>query len=212
MTYLALAKVWIHLQPRLDTSNIIREILGQYALSVAGKQSEIVRALSFRFVVWMKVIFDMQRTYSQSAGPSTASIPYLVHPRLLFAAIYKIVDIRSQVYGDVSEVDSVYLEHRCFVAQVLLSGLRALLLRKGEFSATEILGIRQEVSNWVSHSSLEETVLKRCLDAITYIPSSPGASGRSNIHKPACDILERELLEKSRISVRPHISCKSHAV
>ncbi|KAH0542302.1 hypothetical protein FGG08_003329 [Glutinoglossum americanum] len=207
MTHLILAKVLMLLQPRIDASNILFEILGRYTLSVAGKPPEVVRALSFRVVVWIKAIFDLQRTCLQSAKQLSIFDTQLIHPCLLFAVIRKIVDIRSQVYGGVSE--SEILEHRCFLAQAVLSGLRTLLLRDGSFSATEISDIRRDVSHWQStaHVGLESAILEWCLNAIDHVRSALETTGHSSICRPACTIPK---LGCSQTSVSLCISGKAH--
>jgi hypothetical protein len=87
MTHLALTRVWSHLQSRVDTSNILCEVLGEHALSTVGKPLEIVRDKSFTLVVCIKVIFNLQRTFAQSSNPSPASLSHLVPARVLLAAI-----------------------------------------------------------------------------------------------------------------------------
>ncbi len=50
-----LARVWILLQERIDTSNIISEIIGHFALSFVGRSPSATHY--FSFFVWIKVIF-----------------------------------------------------------------------------------------------------------------------------------------------------------
>src|SRR5215471_376792 len=96
MTHIDLAKVWVHLQSRGNTTNILREILGELALRVDGKRPETVFELSLRFTAWIKVIFDMQRTYLQGTNLSAVPCGRLIPPSDLLTAIQKVVDIKQR--------------------------------------------------------------------------------------------------------------------
>jgi hypothetical protein len=201
----AIVEVWSLLQSRRDTTNLLRELVGDYTLSVTGKPVQTILALSFRLLVWIKVIFDMQRTYSQNIDPSFESKSKLIDPSTLFATIRHIIDIQYRVYGRQAGVSEEYLSQRCFIAGVVLSGLRALLLREGSFPPDEVEDMRAHISEWRTKARrlyLEVSILDKCQYALDSMLSSEEAVGTSDIlvHRPACDVLE---LPDSEDIVRP---------
>lgn len=191
--YDGLAKVWILLQTRVDMTSIVREIIGHFALSLVGSSPSI--DLSFSFFIWIKVIFDLQRTYSQSAEPSPESQSYLLSPRTLFKATRHVLQTKVRIYSQRRDMDPNYLEQRYFVARVLHSGLRALQLRERQalldISITEIGEIHTLVRNWREEADgifFEQFILDKCLVAISNIQQHPTPT--SVWHKPACGSCE----------------------
>jgi hypothetical protein len=191
-----ITEVWALLQSRRDTTNILREIMGDYTLSVIGKPAETVLTLSFRLFIWVKVLFDMQRTYSQNINPSPESVSRLVDPNTLFTTICHILDIRFRVYSRGMGVSEEYLSQRCFIGGVVLSGLRALLLRgEGSYTASEIEDMQAQISDWQKAARkycLEMAILLKCHYTLDTILSSieTGQTSEIKVHRPACEILE----------------------
>jgi hypothetical protein len=184
-----LAKVWILLQTRIDSSSIVREIIGHFAL--ASLESSLSAAHSFSFFVWMKVIYDLQHTYSQSSDPSPESLSYLLPLQILFTTIHHVLETRSRLYSQ-RGMDGENLARRYFVARVLLSGLRALQLRAklneslSCISAQEINEVSTLVQTWWEEAegiAPEQFMLTKCQNAISQIRKGPGPN--SVWHKPA---------------------------
>lgn len=192
----AVMEVWALLQSRRDATNILREIVGDYALSIIGKPPDILFMLSFRLLVWTKVLFDMQRTYLQNVNPSTESLSRLVDPNTLFMTIRYILDIRFKVYNLRVGFSEEYLFQRRFIAGVLLSGLRALLLRgEGNYSARDIEDMQAQITVWQEAAQkfgLETAILDKCKYAVDTILSSIETGRKSDIKvdRPGCDILK----------------------
>lgn len=138
MSHQQCAAVWSVLQSRSDIDHILRELVGRYAFEVAIYRNDSlrVRNTSFLYVVSLKAIFDLQRTYLQSSDPSFESKTYLVQHDLLFQAVIHLLEVKTESFGPHKEL----VDHKpyCgFLAQTLLSGLRALLLHKRSLMAEE---------------------------------------------------------------------------
>ncbi|KAE9369743.1 hypothetical protein N431DRAFT_560502 [Stipitochalara longipes BDJ] len=193
-----LANVWILLQERIDIGHIIPEIIGHFSLSSVGKLPPA--AQHFSFFVWAKVIFDLQRTYSQSSNPSPATQAYLIQPRILLATIHYVLDLKLQLYPHQRRVDKHTLAQRYFVARVLQSGLRALQLRRkpnDKLSIEEIevfkdiSALHELIQSWKSEAVEnpdEQFILRKCETAILQVSEGPGSN--SVWHRPACGSCE----------------------
>jgi hypothetical protein len=198
-----LVKVWILLQARVDTESIVREILGHFSLSTVGKTPSAT--LFFSFFMWIKVIFDLQRTYSQSPEPTLESRSYLLPPSTLFTVVHHILERRIQVYPQGQCMDEKNIRQRYFVARALLSGLRALQLRANEglpdISNDKIEKLRELVASWWTEAKgnpSEQFVLEKCQIAISNIIQRPEAD--SVWQKPACGICELRDSQKVLVS------------
>ena len=80
MNHLALARVWQALGTHIDTSNILREILSRYELSIAGQLEHHVREYTAQFLTWLAAFFDLQRV--KAISQATEERNFLVHPDL----------------------------------------------------------------------------------------------------------------------------------
>ncbi|KAL5327041.1 hypothetical protein ACEPPN_004731 [Leptodophora sp. 'Broadleaf-Isolate-01'] len=182
-----LARVWILLQARVDIVSITREILGQLLLD---SRSSVSSAASFDFFVGMKVIYDLQRTYSQSFNPSSTSKCYMLPQEMLFDTIDYVVHIRPGQQTSQDSLGDTDLVRRYFASRVLLSGLRALQLRQRETDSQiqaqrlqEIDGLVQSWSHEAKEYPAEHFILTKCQRAISHIKRGPGT--HSVWHLPA---------------------------
>ncbi|CAG8959037.1 hypothetical protein HYFRA_00012198 [Hymenoscyphus fraxineus] len=182
-----LPKVWTEVQQRIDTCNIVREVLGHFALESIGQTS---RASSFNFIVWVKVIFDLQRTYLQSSKPSDETLSYLLPPQILLKLIQHVLEKRNGL----RHIDANnYRARRYFAAQTLLSGVRALQLRGMEDLLAElewIDPIKPMVREWLKEikEGPEEFILNKCYRGLNQMRRGPNPGSVWN--KPACDVCE----------------------
>ncbi|KAF2016584.1 hypothetical protein BU24DRAFT_422957 [Aaosphaeria arxii CBS 175.79] len=147
--HINLAKVWQHLQGRQDISNILREIIGDLALH-HGETYEI--EVSIQKIIWIKVIFDLQRTYLTGDGAGIAGcpsymLPCLVPQELLLSTIFFLVDVKSRLFpSQTTLMTREYTRPRHMLSQTLLSGLRLLMLRKEDIAARD----RQRLQNLIN--------------------------------------------------------------
>jgi hypothetical protein len=171
MAHLLLAPIWAHLESRVDTGSIVREIIGQYELSIIGQEAQVVLNLSFRVQVWLKVIFDMQRSFLQSSNPSPESKSHLFHPQLLLSTLKFLVALREKICGPQTGAGGATLGFEFFLVRTLLSGLRALLLRRIAFPPSDVADMELKVEHWRSESTMdiERFIVGRCAEAISQI-------------------------------------------
>jgi hypothetical protein len=68
MSHRMVAAIWERLQARVDTSNILQEIIGQHTLELLhhSDYSAPVITSALQPIIWIKTIFDLQRAYLQS--------------------------------------------------------------------------------------------------------------------------------------------------
>lgn len=138
MSHQHIAGVWSVLQLRPDIDHILRELVGRHALdaSLCGPDGHRLRTLSFQYIVSLKAIFDLQRTYLQSSNPTFESKSALLQHDLLFLAIMHLLGVKAESFSYRGGLPD-HGKYCSFVAQALLSGLRALLLQRQSLSSEE---------------------------------------------------------------------------
>lgn len=186
MSHQSFAAVWIQLEARTDIDNILRELIGQNSLesSVLVANSDELLNSSLRLIVIVKVIFDLQRTYSQCSTPSSES-SHLLQPRQLFLAIIYLLRIKSRVFRRSEDTSPQYATQRSFLAQALVSGLRALWLRKYSFPEDDIFQLRDtfnEAWNGDELNDLDGFLIRILRHIILKGFSDP----RPELSRPAC--------------------------
>ena len=169
------AAVWSSLQLRPDIDHILRELIGRHALdaSLCGTDAQRLRTVSFQYVVSLKAIFDLQRTYLQSSNPKFESRSALLQHDLLFLAIMHLLGVKAESFSYRRDLPD-HRKYCSFLAQVLLSGLRTLLLQRQCLSPDEhrmLLNRFDEVWKDEQLDSVDHFVIKwLCRQIIQELP------------------------------------------
>jgi hypothetical protein len=185
MSHRSFTAIWIQLEARTDIDNILRELIGQNSLesSVLVNSDELLNS-SLRLIVFVKVIFDLQRTYSQCSTPSSES-SHLLQPRQLLLAIIYLLRLKSTVFRRSEDTSTQYATQRSFLAQALVSGLRALWLRKCSFPEDDIFQLQDTFDEAWKGDELDH--LDEFLIGILRRMISKGLPHpRSELSHPAC--------------------------
>jgi hypothetical protein len=189
MSHQSFVAVWTQLETRTDVGNILCELIGQNSLesSVLDTGSDEFLNASLHLIVFFKVIFDLQRTYLQYLELSPES-PHLLQPRQLFLAIIYLLRTKSRVFRRSEDTSEQYVTKRSFIAQALVSGLRALWLRKHSLSQDEITQLQstfEEAWGGDKLNSLDSFLINKLCSGILdnlLQPSDPP----SKLSYPAC--------------------------
>jgi hypothetical protein len=135
MSHPLVAAVWEQLGRR-DVGNILREIIGEHAaeLAVVQMQDDVSRTEPLiRPVLWIKAIFDLQRAYLQGLTNvhdcHPYFLPYLLPSEAIFSTLMYLIRVKSDLFPSNTPAPPDFARHRHFIAQVLLGGIRLLLLR-----------------------------------------------------------------------------------
>jgi len=142
--YQTLSEVWVHLQNRHDISTLLREVLGQHAVdsTLQDDATQNVRDAT-RSIIWIKTIFDLQRTYLSGIATGVSECPphvlsYLLPTELLFSTILYLVNIKSRLFpSQTTLLTKEFTRSRHILAQTVFSGLRLLLLRRQPISTQD---------------------------------------------------------------------------
>lgn len=170
-----LATLWLELEGRNDTANILREILGQHTIELlrldTSSQAHVQHAL--RPILWIKALFDIQRSYQQAAA--YADVPGTLLPELVYAALLHILDARSRMFPEAhSGTDSA--GQLLFVDHTMLSGFRLLTLLHEQLDRAKLLHLRQALlnasKNKYAQPENEQFILSQLLPAALSTPSS----------------------------------------
>ncbi|KAH7118008.1 hypothetical protein B0J11DRAFT_98340 [Dendryphion nanum] len=156
-----LAEVWHLLQGRQDISNILRDIVGQLSLDLTSREddSRIIEDATRR-IIWIKTIFDLQRTYLNGnakglVGCPPYVLPYLLPAELLFSTILYLVNVKTKLFPSQAVVTRDFRRPRHILAQSLLSGLRLLLLRKELLAAHDKRRLQASINAAWQHDRLQ---------------------------------------------------------
>ena len=197
MSHRLIADIWTQLEGRTDIDNILREVVGQYSFesSVASDPEELQR-LSLRLVVFLKVVFDLQRTYVPCLTDPCKSSHLLQHKQLCFAVIH-LVRIKSEVFHHHAGISTQYIAYRSFLARALVSGLRALWLHKRPFPSQLREKIQEAWKLEVENLNDQEKFLIRL---VGQMQEACLQDPESELSSPACGQIE--LRNQDRVIVR----------
>ena len=130
--------VFERLHSRHDIADVLRDIIAKHALDSSLLQLQENSASntesSICVIVWIKVIFDLQRTYLQACTGVNECPPYLlpclIPSELVFSTIMYLIQVKLRLFPNQTNIITrEFAKQRYFIAQTLLSGLRLLLLR-----------------------------------------------------------------------------------
>jgi hypothetical protein len=192
MSHHAFATLWMQLERRKDIDNILSELVGRHSLegSVLPDDSDGLLNASLSVAVVLRVVFDLQRTYLQSPKPK---VSYLLQPRKLLAAIVFLLRTKSKISRLFEDRSEHCLIKRSFIAQTLVSGLRALWLWNHPLPTDEISQLRNAFQKaWVQEElNSRDTFMvhKLCgniIDGLARLRIPSPNTPSSDIAQPAC--------------------------
>ena len=136
-----LAAVWDHLQGRNDISGTLREVIGQHALQHTFRGDEAqTSGENYETIIWIKIIYDLQRCYLSGITTGTTEIPSQILPcllphELLFSSILYLINTKVRTFpSQTTLMTKEFTRPRLILVQTILSGLRLLLLHKDHVS------------------------------------------------------------------------------
>lgn len=136
MSHPLVAAVWEQLGRR-DLANILHEVIGEHATTVAVHQtqddtSDVIEHL-MRSVFWIHAIFDLQRAYLQGVAHfmdcNPYFPPYLLSPHAVFSTVMYLVQVKARLFPQDATVPLQFVQYGYFLGRTLLAGVRLLLLR-----------------------------------------------------------------------------------
>jgi hypothetical protein len=132
-----LATVWEHLLGRDDLPKVLCEIIGQHALqSTLIEREPQSNHKAHDCIIWIKVIFDLQRCYmighpTSASDTSSRVSTCLLPPDLLLSSTLYLISVKSRMTSNETVlVTQEFVHRRLILAQAILSGLRLLLWHK----------------------------------------------------------------------------------
>lgn len=151
-----IAEVWEGLQNRNDISSVLREIIGQHTLDLL--HLKVTTFDSFRPILWIKALFDLQRTYLQAtAGAQDCPVPGLLPTELIFSSLMYLLHVKTKLFPAVATPDQDWAVQRLLLAHTLLSGVRLLLLRNEFIEPAEVKRLERALEAVWHEKNLPET-------------------------------------------------------
>jgi hypothetical protein len=163
MSHSLVAIAWDQLGGRHDVASILHEVLGQHAsdLALLQLQDDLVGSVEplMRIVSWIKVVMDLQRAYVPGfdAGHAVSyDASTRISSELIFSTMMYLIQIKSRVFPTHTMTMREFAKYRYQIAQVLLSGLRVLLLRNDFMPLEKKYNLKRSLDKAWSHPSLPE--------------------------------------------------------
>lgn len=188
-----IASAWSHLCSRGDIDSILRELLGLHALKLSQYEGEDKIQPAMHLVSWVKLILDLQRTYLQWRDRTEALGTYLVDPELLLSTILHLTHLKSSIFPRDRPIFPGYMIYRFFIAQTILSGVRAVLLQSSALGVeheSRIRTIEKAIRDaWEEEklTSAEKFIYKVCVSTLRTVPLGDlelPACGRGDFNLP----------------------------
>lgn len=201
MSHRAFAALWLQLENRIDIDNIVCELIGRHNLescSLAANSEQLQHA-SCGLAIFLRVVFDLQRTYLQCPRPALHAARFLRPSKLLSAVIY-LFRVKAAIFASVAGNPEQYENKRSFVVQALVSGLRALWLWRHPFSKDEMNPLRTFCGEWNESGDLDTFHKRLCSSVINEIADLEELP--SDLSFPACRVVNLQDYSTGLVSVR----------
>lgn len=158
MSHETLAALWERLERRLDIRNIVSEALGHYQLvqSLPERDQAITADwadATLQQLTLLRIVLHLQRVYLQSPAPSAALASYLLNSRDLFSLLSFLLQLKKKICSFSPSIRSHGLLR--YLAETVLSGLRALLLRKQKLVEDDAL-LRRDIGGFLERLRQEQ--------------------------------------------------------
>ncbi|KAL5042924.1 hypothetical protein BDW71DRAFT_133056 [Aspergillus fruticulosus] len=140
MSHPLAAAVWEQLGRR-DLENILHEIIGEHAASLAASlplsaghhgHAPDMESLT-QSVLWIQTLFNVQRTYLQGLATSQDChpyfVPYLVSSDIIFSTLMYLAKVKIDLFPCAKPTASDSLRYRQLIGHTFLVGIRLLVLR-----------------------------------------------------------------------------------
>ncbi|KAI9376270.1 hypothetical protein BJX61DRAFT_552594 [Aspergillus egyptiacus] len=180
MSHPLVAAVWEQLGRR-DLENILHEIIGEHAASLAvsggqyGQTSEM-ESLT-QSVLWIQTLFNMQRTYLQGLATMRDChpyfVPYLISSEVIYSSLMYLVKVKTELFPCTKPTPPEFMRYRHLITQTLLVGIRLLILRGDDIDSEMKFRLERAMrSAWehpdlsISESFLISDLLPRAITSI----------------------------------------------
>ncbi|KAL4938002.1 hypothetical protein BDV06DRAFT_215452 [Aspergillus oleicola] len=136
MSHPLVAAVWEQLGRR-DLENILHEIVGEHAASLAVSTAHHGHTLDIesltQSVIWIQTLFNVQRTYLQGLATSRDChpyfVPYLISSNIIYSAVMYLTKVKTDLFPCSKPTPTESLRYRQAIGHTLLVGIRILMLR-----------------------------------------------------------------------------------
>ncbi|KAL2825694.1 hypothetical protein BJY01DRAFT_230077 [Aspergillus pseudoustus] len=183
MSHQLVAAVWEQLGRR-DLENILHEIIGEHAASVAvhtgqyGSSSDM-ESLT-RPVLWIQTLFNLQRMYLQGLATMRDChpyfVPYLISSDIIFSTLMYLTKVKTDLFPCTKATPPDHSRYRHLMAHTFLVGIRLLILHGEALDSDSKFRLERAMRSAWEHpdlSSSERFLINDLLPrAITSIGSS----------------------------------------
>ncbi|KAL5337326.1 hypothetical protein BJX70DRAFT_370105 [Aspergillus crustosus] len=166
MSHPLVAAVWEQLGRR-DLENILHEIIGEHATSLAvyggslhDGQGPDMESLT-QPVIWIQTLFNVQRTYLQ--GLATVQechpyyAPYLISSNIIFSTLMYLTKVKTELFPCTKPTPQDFLRYRHILGQTFLVGIRLLILRGDAMSSEKKFRLERAMRSAWEHLDLSKS-------------------------------------------------------
>ncbi|KAL4779812.1 hypothetical protein BJX76DRAFT_364901 [Aspergillus varians] len=164
MSHPLVAAVWEQLGRR-DLENILHEIIGEHAASLAvcaGQHGHASTMESMtQSVLWIQTLFNVQRTYLQ--GLATAQechpyfVPYLMSSEIVFSTLMYLTRVKMDLFPCSKPTASEFQGYRQIIGHTFLVGIRLLILRGEDMNSEMKFRLERAMRSAWEHPDLSKS-------------------------------------------------------
>lgn len=163
MSHPLVAAVWEQLD-RQDLENILHEIIGEHAASLAvtaGQYGSASMESLTESVLWIQTLFNRQRTYLQGlASPQDCHpyyAPYLISSDIIFSTLMYLAKVKTDLFPCSKPTASEFLRYRHLIGHTFLVGIRLLILRGDSMTSETKFRLERAMRSAWEHPDLSQS-------------------------------------------------------
>ncbi|KAL4810123.1 hypothetical protein BDV18DRAFT_53211 [Aspergillus unguis] len=164
MSHPLVAAVWEQLGRR-DLENIVHEIIGQHAASIAVSAGNNRHAAGMesltQSVLWIQTLFNVQRTYLQGL-PSSEDChpyfsPYLLSSDIVFSTLMYLAKVKADLFPCLKPTAPDLMKYRHLIGHTFLVGIRLLILRGEAMNSETKFSLERTMRSAWEHPDLSKS-------------------------------------------------------
>ncbi|KAL4879619.1 hypothetical protein BJY04DRAFT_228980 [Aspergillus karnatakaensis] len=166
MSHSLVAAVWEQLGRR-DLDNILHEIIGEHAASLAVCAGNLhdgngadMESLT-QPVIWIQTLFNVQRTYLQGLASihdcHPYYVPYLISSNIIYSTLLYLAKVKTELFPCTKPTAQEFLRYRYVFSHTFLVGIRLLILRGDVMNSEKKFRLERAMRSAWEHPDLSKS-------------------------------------------------------
>lgn len=197
MSHPLVAAVWEQLGRR-DLEIILHEIIGQHAADLAVSAGHNGHAEGMESLVqpvlWIQMLFNVQRTYLQGLASSRDChpyfAPYLLSSGIVLSTLMYLAKVKTDLFPCLRPTAPDLLKYRHVIGHTFLVGIRLLILRGEEMSSETKFRLERAMRSAWEHPDLSNSESFLINDLL---PKAIASIGSLDLHQAQQSLLKSSM-------------------